>query len=378
MLRKRLRVALVGIAACIMLAPAQALAGNFEVVGPTIVYHGEPGVDQIAGFDTGTSIRFTRFGGVAVGPGPGCVLVGDNSVDCNKAGVSSVLLNLEGGDDVASVGATVTIPVVFNGGDGNDGLFGGGGVDIFDGGPGNDNVVARDGRAEQVNCGDGLDTAITDDADARVSCEEVEGDADGDGVRRPADCNDTNPAIHPGAIDVPDDGIDQDCSGTDATNLDRDRDGSPRPQDCDDSNPAVHPGAREIAGNGIDENCDTRIVPFPPIGGVVANAWIGFGSLTRNVTLTAKKFPKRTKIRMRCSGRGCPFRSVTRRVKSRRAVKLHRFLGRHALRPGARVELRFTLRGHIGRVLRFRMRSPGGLPDVDFLCLPPGGKIRDC
>ncbi len=42
-------------------------------------------------------------------------------------------------------------------------------------------------------------------------------DADGDHVEAPLDCDDTNPAIRPGATDVPGDGIDQDCSGADAT-----------------------------------------------------------------------------------------------------------------------------------------------------------------
>ena len=37
------------------------------VQGSTILYTGDAGVDQIAGFDTGTSIRFTRFGGVDAG-----------------------------------------------------------------------------------------------------------------------------------------------------------------------------------------------------------------------------------------------------------------------------------------------------------------------
>ena len=95
--------------------------------------------------------------------------------------------------------------------------------------PGNDNVVSRDGRGEQVDCGAGSDTAISDDADTRTSCEEIEGDADGDGVRRPADCDDTNPGIRPGATDTPDDRVDQDCSGADATNLDVDGDGTPAP-----------------------------------------------------------------------------------------------------------------------------------------------------
>ena len=270
-------------------------------------------------------------------------------------------------------------PVFFNGGDGNDGLFGGGGIDTFDGGPGNDNVVARDGRAEQVECASGNDTAITDDADIRVSCEQVEGDADGDGVRRPADCDDTKPQIRPGVADIPDDGIDQDCSGADATNLDRDGDGFARPQDCDDANAAIRPGARERAGNGVDENCDGVIIPFPPLAGSLANAWqVGSGG-TRNVVLSAKGFPKGTRIRMLCSGGNCAIGDVRRRVQStRQSVNLHRFLGNRMLRAGARVQLSFTRPGHVGRVLRYRMRSGGALPDVDFMCKRPGSKARAC
>ena len=204
------------------------------------------------------TIRFTRFGGADLGGGLPRVSLGAQTVDCPKTGIGRGELNLGGGDDVASVSPAVTFPVFFNGGDGNDGLFGGGGIDTFDGGPGNDNVVARDGRAEQVECASGNDTAITDDADIRVSCEQVEGDADGDGVRRPVDCDDTSPRIRPGVADVPDDRIDQDCSGADATNLDRDSDGFPRPQDCDDANAAIRPGPARCRATALTRTATRR------------------------------------------------------------------------------------------------------------------------
>jgi hypothetical protein len=374
-----LRHALIVAALALPALPAVAQAGTFQVVGSTIVYTGDATVDQISGFDTGTSIRFTRFGGAGLGQTGGCVLSPDGqSVDCPKANISSVILNLDAGNDVAAVSSNVTIPVIFNGDDGQDGLFGGGGVDIFRGGAGTDNIVSRDGKGEQVDCGSGLDTAISDDADTRTSCEEIEGDADGDGVRRPADCNDTNPAIHPGAVDVPDDGIDQDCSGGDATNLDADGDGSPRPLDCNDSDRAIHPGAREIVGNAVDENCDTEAVPFIGIGGLLRNLWLPAGSRTVNGILTASKLPRGTRIQVTCSGSGCAFRKAVRKVKSRRAVKLRGLFRNRSLGRGARVTVQLTHAGRIGRVLSFRMTSTPGVPVVEFRCKPPGKRARDC
>lgn len=356
--------------------PAAARAGVVTSTNGEVRYLSNPGdADKIAVFETATRIRVTRFGTQPIGQDAGCTLVtGDeNTVDCPKAGVTRIVLLLGDGDDVANVSASLTVPVTFFGESGNDALFGGGGLDEFNGGPGDDNIVARDGKAEVVNCGEGNDTAITDDPDLRISCEEVEGDADGDGVRRPADCDDTNPRIRPGAVDVPDNGIDEDCNGVDATNLDRDGDGSPRPQDCDDTNAAIRPGLREVIGNAIDESCDGVIAPFPPLSGSVSSTWARVGRRTQNLTLVAKDFPRGTLITVRCVGsRRCPRGIKRRRVRrARRAVNLHATLGKRALESGARVEVRLTRSGRVGRLLRYRFNTPG-TPDVSFFCDPPG------
>jgi len=95
-----------------------------------------------------------------------------------------------------------------------------------------------------------------------------------------SDCDDTNPNIHPNAVEIVN-GIDDNCNGQiDEANLfifyaDADGDGygninatvqaATAPSgyvsnstDCNDGNSSVHPGATEIC-NGIDDNCDGQV-----------------------------------------------------------------------------------------------------------------------
>lgn len=86
-------------------------------------------------------------------------------------------------------------------------------------------------------------------------CEQPEGY-----VNDNTDCDDSDVAIYPGALEIPYDGIDQDCNGQDLTDVDEDGyDGGIGGPDCDDANAATYPGAEEI-NDGLDNDCD-GVVP---------------------------------------------------------------------------------------------------------------------
>ena len=73
-------------------------------------------------------------------------------------------------------------------------------------------------------------------------------DDDGDGFNDDEDdCDDTDDAIHPGADEVPYDGIDNDCSEGDDDDLDGDGYASivVGGDDCDDGDDTTHLGAAE-------------------------------------------------------------------------------------------------------------------------------------
>ena len=86
-------------------------------------------------------------------------------------------------------------------------------------------------------------------------------DQDGDGFLARVDCNDTDGAVHPGAVEQDGDGVDSDCDGEDDNSsgtpgTDADGDGYLASVDCDDTDAAVHPGATEHNGDAVDSNCD--------------------------------------------------------------------------------------------------------------------------
>jgi streptogramin lyase len=156
------------------------------------------------------------------------------------------------------------------------------------------------------------------------------GDADGDGVAVPADCNDANPAIHPGAVDKPGDKIDQDCSGADAT----------------------FPELSAFAGFVYD---------YRPRYTVVSK-----------IDITRLRGGETAKIR--CTGRRCPFavKTFTKLKKGKRSFGRKLMRGRK-LPVGVTLSVRVTKRGTIGTsaVLRVRKKKR---PQITRACLQPGAK----
>lgn len=72
------------------------------------------------------------------------------------ADVTSIRVNLLGGNDRLETQQAVTKPMSISGGEGNDYLVGGGGRDLLEGGPGND-VLRSGGGNDGLNGGDGND-----------------------------------------------------------------------------------------------------------------------------------------------------------------------------------------------------------------------------
>lgn len=76
------------------------------------------------------------------------------------------------------------------------------------------------------------------------------------------DCDDTKIGVNPGVVEVPANGIDDNCNNlvdepAPNGNTDSDGDGyTPNEGDCNDANAAVHPGATGAPNDGIDSNCD--------------------------------------------------------------------------------------------------------------------------
>ncbi|MEA2220739.1 MAG: hypothetical protein QOJ35_3365 [Solirubrobacteraceae bacterium] len=261
-------------------------------------------------------------------------LVGDDGPNLLVGGPGVNTLSGLGGDDEIRGGDNRD---VITGGPGSDRLFGGGDDDSIDA------YADPKPDIDVVDCGASMDDDAQVDANDMVTnCEysrrgdvPVPIDADGDGFIAGFDCNDADPSIHPGAKDIPRDGIDQDCDGFDAT------------------------------------------LPFVSYGLALGPAF-GHGVLFTRFRITrlaaavsvAASCRKPPKSRFRC------FKATTRRPKGGQ-VSLTALFKNRRLPPGTRIELRITAPGFDGRVRRFTIRAASYV-DSKLCLIAPSKTPRAC
>jgi hypothetical protein len=143
--------------------------------------------------------------------------------------------------------------------------------------------------------------------------------------------------------------------------------------DCNDNDAAIHPGATDVPHDGVDQDCSGKDAPYPRLR-VTASVSVGYAR--RFTIITALKVigaPRGAKVALSCSSRrkGCRFSKRTVSVRSAKTLQLGKYLKRAHYRKGATVTLLVTRPGYIGTRIRYTLRLRH-LPRKTTRCTQPG------
>jgi hypothetical protein len=157
---------------------------------------------------------------------------------------------------------------------------------------------------------------------------------------------------------------------------DNDRDGFNVLSDCNDNNAAIHPGAFDVPGNGIDENCDGHDAALPRITSAITHNWLINGPRFTALQLTASNVPAGATITIRCKGKPrCSLRKKkTIRVSKAGTVNLLKSLTKkeRKFRAGQKLEIQISAPGRIGKDVVLTFKNNGRAPSGTTRCLSPG------
>ena len=130
-------------------------------------------------------------------------------------------------------------------------------------------------------------------------------------------------------------------------------------------------GARAISTGRVN------VAPRPPALTRLLGASVQIAGRTMRdgavITLLRVRAPVGAKATVRCvgEGKGCPAKKTQAKVLKRDQGRFKRF--ERPLKAGAKVTVKVTMEGFIGRHVRFKVRS-GKPPKRTDLCLQPGAK----
>jgi hypothetical protein len=152
--------------------------------------------------------------------------------------------------------------------------------------------------------------------------------------------------------------------------LDADGDGFPAALECNDNNAAIKPGAFDVPGNGVDEDCNGTDAPLQTMSLSVSWDHSAFAKYTTFSRMTVTNIPRGADVTVTCKGKACPKRATFRRVASG-SVNLRTFVRRKKFRVNNTIEVRVTAEGYRGSVKTLKIRSRKK-PTVTTRCLAPG------
>jgi len=117
----------------------------------------------------------------------------------------------------------------------------------------------------------------------------------------------------------------------------------------------------------------------PRINSPVSVLWAKNSTRIFLLRMKIRRVPKGGKAELRCRGRKCPFRRKASTKRRKGAITLFKDMNpnkavqvkNRTFRGGQRLQLRITAPGHIGKVVKYRLRS-GRFPVGVQFCLPLG------